>query len=145
MSIRKLRPTNSIKVKRQSNKHHRRETLVHMTADIFGNDLIKGALRENRDVQNILHTIDTRYAEFVEQRVQEIIERKYKVKFETKEAYIAWVEQHCTLLRSDEENPANVLYYDYKGKEHKELAFWRDSPDSIQHLTKPVDHSIEEE
>lgn len=145
MSIRKLKSASSISFKRRPNKNHQRQTLVHMTADIFGNDLIKGALNQNKDVQQILHTIDTRYAEFVEQRVQEIIERKYKVKFETKEQYIAWVEQHCTLLRSDEDNPANVLYYDYKGKKHKELAFWRDSPDSIKHLTKEVDHSIEEE
>ncbi len=145
MGIRKLKSASSISIKRRPNKRQQRETLVHMTADIFGNDLIKGALKDNRDVKNILNTIDTRYAEFVEERVQEIIERKYKVKFESKAECLLWIEEHCTLLRSDEDNPANVLYFDYKGKKHKELAFWRDSPEAVKHLTKEVDHSIEEE
>jgi len=99
----------------------------------------------NKDVKQILETIDTRYAEFVEARVQEIIERKYLIKFETKELCADWINENCTLLRSEEENPINILYFSYQTENEFEIANWRDSPDAMNHLTRPTDHSIEEE
>ena len=146
MGIRKLNPASSISVKRRGmNKKAKRNAMIHMTTEIFGNDLIKGALSESKDVKQILQTIDNRYAEFVEARVQEIIERKYLIKFETKELCADWINENCTLLRSEEENPINILYFAYQTENEFEIANWRDSPDAMNYLTRPTDHSIEEE
>jgi len=146
MGIRKLNPASSISVKRRGmNKKAKRNAMIHMTTEIFGNDLIKGALSESKDVKQILQTIDNRYAEFVEARVQEIIERKYLLKFESKEQCAEWINENCTLLRSEEENPINILYFSYQTENEFEIANWRDSPDAMNHLTRPTDHSIEEE
>lgn len=146
MGIRKLNPASSIRVKKLGmNKKAKRNAMIHMTTEIFGNDLIKGALKDNKDVKQILETIDTRYAEFVETRIQEIIERKYLLKFESKEQCAEWINENCTLLRSEEENPINILYFSYQTENEFEIANWRDSPDAINQLTKPFDHSIEEE
>lgn len=146
MGIRKLQSANKVKVKRkrvEMSTEGKRNALIHMTSNIFGNDLIKTHLSDNPDLKNLLQTVDFKYASYIESSVKKLIEAEQNITFKTEDEFINFMECFCTVLRNDEPNPLNVLWINKGEANEKQLCTWRDSPDVIGHATK--DHSITEE
>ena len=112
----------------------KRKALLHMTTEIFGKDLLTKHLSENKDLLRVIETIDSRYSNFVEASVKKAVEEYIGYKMEDQNQLLAYMEENCTVLRSDEANPMNILYA-HKGTPNEiELACWRDKPDAVKRM-----------
>ena len=146
MGIRKLKSANKVRVTRkraEMSSEGKRKALIHMTSNIFGNDLIKTHLSDNEDLKKLLQTVDFKYANYIETSVRKLIEADQNKTFETEADFISFMECFCTILRNEDPNPLNVLWINKGEANERQLCTWRDSPDVIEHATK--EHSITEE
>jgi len=141
MAITKNKRASTLKVvnkRKPMSKEGKRKAILHMTSEIFGNDLIKTHLSDNPDLIKLLESVDFKYANFIEAKVKEVVEKHSGENFATEQDFLFYMEMNCEVRRNEDPNPLNVLYC-----KQVQLCTWRDSPEVIERAT--ADHSITEQ